>query len=196
MSGAGQLCPCDMPYSLASLNHRIHSAASSSSSKPSCWSWLALQVCQMFWAGQGRAGQGRAGQGRAGQGRALDSTVEHSTAEHGTAEHALAWQVLKSGQNKARHFDSQACTAPVSRQSLLLKGIALFPCPSHQIRVLIVPEPDVGITMIHRILGHLQAPLAPLQDPIRHQAVPPSSHPVCFSFLHTPKSIAQTGSML
>ena len=75
VSGPGQLWPCDIRYSLASLNHRIHSAASSSSSKPSCWSWLALQVSQIICAGsfaQGRAGQGRAGQGRAGQGQGTD----------------------------------------------------------------------------------------------------------------------------
>ena len=68
VSGPGQLCPCDMRYSLASLNHRSHSAASSSSSKPSCCSWLALQLPPL-----------------------LDA--EHSTAQHSTAQHSTA-QVL------------------------------------------------------------------------------------------------------
>ncbi len=41
--GPGQLWPCVALYNLASLNHRIHSAFSSSSSKPKSCSWLALQ---------------------------------------------------------------------------------------------------------------------------------------------------------
>ena len=41
--GPGQLWPCVALYNLASLNHLIHSAFSSSSSKPRSCSWLALQ---------------------------------------------------------------------------------------------------------------------------------------------------------
>lgn len=66
---------------------------------------------------------------------------------------------------------------------MLLVGMALFSSPAGQIRVLVVSVPDVGVAMVQCVLGQLQAALLPVEGAIRHQAMLPSTHPVCFSFL-------------